>query len=186
MRCIRRAGVALLLAVSWASAGAAQGVGEPSTQAYLGAVAEFFEMPQNEVSILAEWRLPPDEIPVVIFVARRAGISPEALVALRESGRAWGDLTRRYRVDASHFHVPLPNAADPGPLAAAYEQFRSVPTARWREIALGDGDIVGLVNLRVLAQTLGQPPERILSQAGDGTWAELYERLIASFHAPRP
>lgn len=186
MRCIRRAGVALLMAALAASAGVAQEVDEPSTQAYLGAVAEFFELPRSEVSILAEWHLPLDEIPVVLFVARRVGISPEALVALRESGRGWGELTRRYRVDAAHFHVPLPASAEAGPLSAAYQQYRSLPTSRWGEISLGDGDIVGLVNLRLLAQTLNQPPERVLARADGGSWADLYARLISAFHTPRP
>ena len=37
----------------------------------------------------------------VPFLARRAGISPEALVALRGSGSGWVELARRYGVDES-------------------------------------------------------------------------------------
>lgn len=178
MGCIRRVGMVLVLVVASASGGEAQGVSQATREAYFGAVAEFFELPRSEVSILGEWRLPADEIPVVLFLARRAGISPEALVALRGSGEAWAELVVRYRVDASHFHVPLPDGASPGRLGEAYRQYRSLPAERWREVTLGDGDIVGLVNVRVLSQTLKRAPEEVLAGAGSGSWAELYGRLV--------
>jgi hypothetical protein len=39
--------------------------------------------------------------------------------------------------------------------------------------------IVGLVNLRLLSQTLGKAPQEILlSAAGTGSWVDLYARLI--------
>jgi hypothetical protein len=185
VRVIRRVGLALLALAVGATAGAAQSAAEASRQAYFGAVAEFFGLPRSEVIILGEWKLPPDEIPVILFVARRAGVSPEALVALRESGRGWADLSRRYGLDASHFHVPLPAAADPGRLAAAYQGYRTLPTGRWKEIVLADGDIVGLVNLRILAQSLGQAPEGILARAGSGSWAEAYLLLIGDVQRRR-
>ena len=48
-----------------------------------------------EVSILADWEIEADEVPVVLFVATRSGVSPEAVVALRDSGQSWGALTAR-------------------------------------------------------------------------------------------
>lgn len=178
MRCFRRVGMVLALAAGFATGGTAQGVGDAGREAYFGAVAEFFELPRSEVAILGEWRLPADEIPVVLFVARRAGISPEALVALRGSGRGWAELAQRYRVDASHFHVPLPDRANPGRLEAAYRQYRSLPIERWGEVRLEDADIIALVNVRVLAQTLRRAPHEVVAAAGDATWADLYRRLM--------
>ncbi|GMV07859.1 MAG: hypothetical protein AMXMBFR53_41340 [Gemmatimonadota bacterium] len=168
-----------LLAVMLGAAGAA------AQEAYFGAVAEFFALPRSEVAILAEWPLPADEIPVVLFLARRAGISPEALVALRDSGRGWSELAGRYRVDASHFHVPLGDGTDARRLDAAYRQFRGLPPGRWGEVSLRDEDIVSLVNLRVLSQTLRRSPDEILAQAGAGPWADLYARLMGGSR-PRP
>jgi hypothetical protein len=165
------------MAVS-ATAAAGQGAGHADRDAYFGAVAEFFELPRSEVSILGEWRLPDEEIPVVLFMARRAGVSPEALVALRRSGKGWAELAQRYRLDAAQFHVPLPESAPSGVLEGAYRRFRSLAPARWGEISLGDGDIVGLVNLRLLSQTLGKAPQEILAGAGTGSWVEIYARLI--------
>jgi len=176
---IRRAGAALgvLLTVS-APAASGQDASAAATQAYFGAVAEYFVLPRSEVDILGEWRLLEEEIPVVLFLARRGGVSPEAVVALRRSGQGWVALAQRFRLGAAQFHVPLPSSAPLGSLAAAYERFRALPTSRWREIELTDGDIVELVNLRVLAETLRRPPEEILAERARGSWVETYVRLI--------
>ena len=180
MRWIRRIGVALALLGAGTGAVSAQAVPEATKQAYFGAVAECFDLPRSEVNILGEWRLPVDEIPVALYVARRAGVSPEALVALRGAGPGWAELAGRYRVDASHFHVPLADDADAGSLTAVYQRFRALPASRWGEVTLGDADIVGLVNVRLLAQTLKRTPAQVLAGGGTGSWAELYARLIGS------
>lgn len=176
---IRRTGVVVgvVLAAS-APAVSAQETRSSAVEAYFGAVAEYFVLPRSEVDILGEWRLPAEDIPVVLFLARRGGVSPEAVVALRESGQGWAALAARYRMGPAQFHVPLPESASAGSLAGAYERFRSLPTSRWREIELGDDDIVALVNLRVLSETLRRPPQEILAERSRGSWAEVYARLI--------
>lgn len=179
MAFMRRTGVVVgLLWAAWAPPLAAQEAGNPATQAYFGAVAEYFVLPRSEVDILGEWRLPAEEIPVVLWLARRGGVSPEAVVALRRSGQGWAALAERYRMGAAQFHVPLPESAPAGPLAGAYERFRSLPAARWREIDLSDADIVGLVNLRFLSETLRRAPQDVLAERSGGSWVDVYARLI--------
>ncbi|HKJ03572.1 MAG TPA: hypothetical protein VJ997_13985 [Longimicrobiales bacterium] len=179
MRTIRRTAIALLvLAVAGAAGARAQGESTAAREAYFGAVAEFFQLPRSEVTILGDWRLGADEIPVVLFVARKAGVSPEALVALRRSGQGWGELVARYHLTAALFHVPLPDRAAAGVLSSCFDRYRTTPVERWSEITLSDPDIVGLVNLRVLAQTLRMSPEAVLEQSGQGAWHELYLRLL--------
>ena len=146
--------------------------------AYFEAVAGFFRMPPSEVAILGDWEIAPDEIPVVLFVARRAGISPEALVALRRSGRSWSDLIVRYGIGAPALHVPIRDQAPAGALAAAYERYRGTPVADWRTIPLSDADVVALVNVRVIAQTLGLPAEEVIRRTGSvSSYVELFAQL---------
>jgi hypothetical protein len=145
---------------------------------YFRAVAGHFSMPAHEVTILGEWPLPADEIPVVLFVARRSGVSPEAVVALRESGQSWAALTRRYRITPSALHVPIRDDASAGGLAAAYDQYRSTPVAQWDGLTLSDADIIGLVNVRVLSQALRLSAEQVAAASGStATYVELYVRL---------
>lgn len=168
--------VAVLLGAALPAA-AQEGPG--ARQAYFRAVADFFQVSRDEITILGEWNLPPDEMPVVLFVAQRAGVSPEALVALRRSGWGWAELAQRYHLDASHFHVPLSEGAPAGVLADAYESYRAVPPAQWRTLTLSDTEIVTLVNLRLVSQTLRMPAEEVLAQLRPGdSFVSLYGALI--------
>ena len=179
VRSMRRAGVAMAVLLAASAPGAhAQAAGGTGTEAYFGAVAEYFVLPRSEVAILGEWSLPAEEIPVVLFLARRGGVSPEAVVALRRSGQGWAALAERYRMGPAQFHVPLPESAAAGSLEGVYSRFRSLPTSGWREIELTDGDIVGLVNLRLLSETLRRPPQDILAEQAQGSWVAVYPRLI--------
>jgi hypothetical protein len=153
--------------------------GSQAREAYFRAVADFFQVAPGEISVLGEWELPPEEIPVALFVAGRAGVSPEAVVALRRSGWGWQDLARRYHLDASHFHVPLPQGADTGVLSEVYRGYRSLPSEQWRTLTLDDRQIVMLVNLRVISQTLRIPAEEVLSRMSRGTSSvDLYASLL--------
>lgn len=185
MGIIRRTAAALLCSAATSTTALAQ---QPDNQAvYFRAVADFFKLSPTEVSILADWELPADEIPVVLFVAHHAGVSPEALVALRSSGKSWTDLSRRYQVDASAFYVPLPDTADAGILAAAYGRYRALPAARWGEVTLSDRDIVALVNVRILAQTLRRAPEDVIRACRDGrSFVDVFASLLrdAELHPP--
>ena len=159
--------------------GAAPAAGQTpddALDAYYRAVGQFFRVPANEVMILSEWRLAPEEIPVVLYVADRGGISPEAVVALRRGGEGWSALARRYALDATSFHVPLDG--DPGSLARVYTQYRAQPVTRWPAIELREDEIVGLVNLRVLSQALGTTPDSVL-EARDraGSWVAAFGTL---------
>jgi hypothetical protein len=170
--------MALILLAAAANAVTAQ-EDEEARQAYFGAVADFFELPRSEISILGDWRLPPDEIPVVLFVAGRAGVSAEALTALRRSGTSWHNLAARYRVDAGAFHIPLRESAQAGRLANAFARYRALPPARWSEIRLSDADIVALVNVRLLSEVLGISLEDVLRRAGEGeSFVAVYARMV--------
>ena len=152
---------------------------EGQQDAYFRAVAEFFSVSSSEISVLRDWRLTPEEVPVVLFVAERAGISGEALVTLRRSGQSWSALGERYGVGAAALYVPIPDESPAGRLSGVYEQYRSIPPGQWDGIRLSADDIVTLVNVRLLAETLGIPPEDVLRRAGAASsFVQLYGELI--------
>ena len=135
----------------------AQGVDQ-----YYRAAAEHFGVPASEVRIIAEWELPPGEVPVVLFLSRRGGISADAIAALRRNGRSWADLASQYGVHAGQLHVSLDDAVALGPLSRAYEQYRGRPSSGWPSIRLEDGEIVALVNIRFIADALNRPYADVL------------------------
>lgn len=148
----------------------------PQVQEYFRGVASYFRLPAEEVFILGDWRLPPEEVPVVLFLSRRAGVSPEAIAALRRNGQSWDELTRRYELGSEIYRVALP--ADAGSLTRAHSLFQGRPSSQWGSIELTDLEIVSLVNLKVLSEVLSSPPARVL-EARDraGSYPEAYRRL---------
>jgi hypothetical protein len=167
---------AAALALLLAGPLAAQGTDAAALDAYYRAVGGHFGLPPGEVIVLSEWRLPPEEIPVVLYIAERGGISPDAVVALRQGGTGWSVVARRYALDAGSFHVRLDG--DAGSLGAVYEQYSGRPQSQWSGIQLTDPDLVALVNLRVLSEVLDSPPVAVV-QARDraGSWVGAYRAL---------
>ena len=158
----------LFVVVCGAVPGAAQ------SDPYLAAVAEHFEVPRAEMGILAEWSVPADEIPVVLFVAARGGASRDALLALRRRGTPWLTIAGRYGLHAGNFHYPISTPPDSGPLQGAYAAFAETPSARWSEVQLDDRAVILLVNLRFLAEHLDLEAVRVaeaLVATGSGTAA---------------
>lgn len=147
-------------------------------EAYFRAVGEHFDAPFQEVTIISEGGVSPDEVPVVVFLAQGAGISADALIALRRVGRPWQDVAKRFGLDTNTFHLPLPEGEYLGPLSRVYEEFRDRPVGEWSDIHLGDEDIIALVNLRVLLDRTGARPGRILRVREEaGSFLAAFPRL---------
>lgn len=169
-------GLSLLLALA---SGVSAQVSGGALDGYFRAAGEHFGVAAAEVQILAEWDLLPEEVPVVLFMAQRGGISADAVAALRGSGRPWADLGSRYGVHAGLLHVDLPDDAELGPLARAYGEYRSRPSSGWSGIRLEDREVVILVNVRFLAAAVNRPAAEVLAAvARAGSAPAAYEMLV--------
>ena len=119
MNTARKLAFWLLLASAPLALSAQVGGGGEDAAAYARAVGEHFRVPPEEVAVLSEWGLAIEEIPVVLFLARRGGMSADALATLKRGGQSWFQLAQRSGLDAGSFLVPLPESAGGGPLASA-------------------------------------------------------------------
>lgn len=146
--------------MGWSTLASAQT--SPAREGYLGSVSEHFRVSLEEVRILGEWRLSPDEIPVVLFVASRGGVSPDAVATLRGDGQSWDAVTRRFGLGPVDFHIPFTEDVSQGLLARAYDGFGSRPRSAWDALRLRDQEIIALVNIRFLSVQMRVSPERIL------------------------
>ena len=147
--------------------------------AYLRAVADHFQVPVEEVNLLGEWDLQTDEIPVVLFLADRAGVSPDALAALRRNGGAWREIAGRYGLGVGAFYVPLPEGGPFGVLYRAYTEFRNLPRGQWNTVELTDVEITAMVNVRVLSEHMDVTPVRVLrSREEAGSFAAGFPSLL--------
>jgi len=147
--------------------------------AYFRALAQYFEVPVDEVNILGDWDVAPDEVPVVLFIAGQAGVSPDALIGLRRGGHSWQGVARQLGMGSRSFHIPLPENEGLGSLGRAYGEFRARHPREWNRIELQDPDIIFMVNIRVLSEQVGVPPIRVLRVRDEaGSFAAGFARLL--------
>lgn len=168
-RCARGvffAGLLLPLLAPGVAQGQRAGQGNADEAAFLRAVGKHYGTPRSEVLVLSRWGLAAREIPVVLRLSKRAGVSPDVVVAQRRQGDSWMEIARGYSVHAGDFHVPIEGAA--GFLSAAYARFNARPASEWREISLSDEEVIGLVHVRFLSRALGLPPGKVLAAMGNG------------------
>ena len=84
-----------------------------------------------------------------------------------------------YGVSAAALHVPIPEQSSAGEIATLYQQYRSTPESGWADIQLKSAEIVALINVRLLAQTLGISPAEVLAQSEEAdSFVKLFGELI--------
>ncbi len=129
------------------------------------AVANYYQVPEREVIVLRERRIPDDEIPVALFIAQRAAVPAATIVGLRLGGSSWWDISVRFGIEPDVYYVPVAVAPGP-PYGKAYGHYKK-PRNRWNTIVLSDADIVNLVQLRFLSDHYRVPPEQIIKLRQD-------------------
>ena len=143
--------------------------------------AEYFQISEEEAVILSQWRLAEEEVPVVLFLADRGGVSPDVVVAQRRDGTGWLPIARTLGIHAGDFHVDLPQNS--GGLASVMNEYRSHPTARWHQMDLTDRDVTALVNVRFLSRYLEVSPQEVVAAWGEeGSFVQAFFALGRRAH----
>ncbi len=150
-----------------------------SPDGYLRAVALHFEVPLEEVQVLADWGLPMEEVPVVLLMAERSGVASDAIIALRRGGASWMSLAQRYGLDAGTFHISLTADEAGDLLGAVRDRFQSAPPGQWAGIQLSDSEVVALVNVRILSRELGVSAGRVVeARTASDDFVQAYGTLL--------
>lgn len=140
-----------------------------SVSAHIGdfhvAVANYYHVPEREVIVIRERRIPDDEIPVALFIARHAGVPWARVVDMRLRGDSWWDISVRLGVSPDVYYVPVAVVSGP-PYGRALGHYKKKHRKEWRTIVLTDADVVNLVELRFLSEHYRVPPERIIELRG--------------------
>jgi hypothetical protein len=131
------------------------------------AIGDHYKQPEKEIVVVRKRGVPDEELPVVFYLASRAGVSPAAIIKLRLGGKSWMDITFHYGLTAQIYYIDL--GRNPGPpYGKAYGHFKNKPRKQWGKIVLGDADIVNFVNLRFLSSHYGYSPDEIIRMRSAG------------------
>ena len=129
------------------------------------AVANYYQVPEREVIVIRERRIPDDEIPVALFIARHAGVPWMRVVDMRLRGDSWWDISVRLGVRPDVYYVPVTVVSGP-PYGRALGHYKNKHRKQWSTIVLSDADVVNLVELRFLSEHYKVAPERIIELRG--------------------
>ena len=142
-------------------------IGPEGLRAFYLSVGEYYRVPENEVIIVRERKIPDEELPVVFFIAGRAGVDPNVIVDLRIGGSSWYSISVQYGIYPDVYYIPL--AVDPEPpYGKAYGYYKKRPKSEWKKIQLADADIINLVNLRFISEHYNYVPENIIKMRSEG------------------
>lgn len=132
------------------------------------AVGHVYGIPVTRVSHYAPTWLHPEELPVVYLVAREARVSPEIVIALREQGWSWVDITYHLGISPGIFVAHLPTRIGP-PFGHAHGYWRKRGRTHYRYLT--DRHVVDYVNAYLWAQYHRRPvTEVIVVRERYGDW----------------
>ena len=123
--------------------------------------SQYYGVAEKEVVIIREKGIPDDEIPVVLFLASRARVTPDAIWRLRLQRKSWMDISLHFGLGADIFYVPVKGVFGP-PYGNAYGYYSKTPRNKWKKIVLKDDDIINFVNLRFVSEHYGYAPEEVI------------------------
>lgn len=118
-------------------------------------VGVYFGVPEREVIVVREQRVPDIELPVVFLIARHTRAAPSAVVSLRLAGVSWWDIAERLRANPEIFVV------------AAGPPYGRAQSTR-RKHRLPDAQIIEFANVRFLSEYHRVPVERIYAMRSRG------------------
>ena len=152
------------------ASGADPGVspGDEVLNGFLLAVGDYYRIPQKEVMIIRERGIPPYEIPVALFIAKRARVAPEIVMDFRLRDNDWLYTTIRFGLGPEIFYFPVGGVVRDPPYGRVYGYYQHKPKKEWKTILLRDDDIITLVNLKLISEHYGYPPETIIKMRSEG------------------
>jgi len=131
------------------------------------AIGSFYHVPEKEMKVVVEKKIPDEEWPVVFFIARRAKVSPEKVIELRLGGKNWMQISLHYGINADAYYVPAERVSGP-PYGKAYGHYKNKKRSNWNHITLSDTDIINFVNLRFLSEHYGYSADEIIKLRSSG------------------
>jgi len=143
-------------------------IGEKGLKGFHIAVGEYYRVPEREVVVIKQRRIPDEEIPVVFFIAARARVSPTAIIDFRLGGKTWMEIAFHYGLHPDIFYVPVKGEVKGPPYGKAYGHFKNKARRESGRIVFKDEEVINLVNLKFISEHYGYPPEAVIKMRSEG------------------
>lgn len=142
-------------------------IGSEGIKSFYFSISKYYDVPETQVERTRERRISDEELPVVFFIAGKAGVNPQVIIDLRLGGSSWYDISVKYGIYSNAYYVPLESHPGP-PYGNAYGYYKNKPRKEWKKIRLNDEDIINLVNLKFMSEYYNYKPEKIIEMRKAG------------------
>ncbi len=163
-------GLVVLVSNSYLDAGVNVNINLGSTESanYYRSIARYNNVSDQDVYFVRKKGVPDEELPVIFYLASLAAVSPSLVADEYKPGISLYDLTRIFGLNPEIYHYPVKFRVDGPPYGKAYGYYRNKPKKEWKNIKLGNADIINLVNLRFISESNGVDPEDIIKRRAGG------------------
>jgi hypothetical protein len=149
-------------------------IGDEGIRSFHIAIGEYYRVPEQQVVVVQQRRIPEDEIPVVMFVSKWGRARTEDVINLRLGGRSWADIFVQYHINPAVLYVPVAEVSGP-PYGKAYGHYKDKQRRNWRTVRLDDDDVVNLVNLKFISEHSRCSVADVIKLRTEGrSFAEIY------------
>ncbi len=142
-------------------------IGDGGIKGFYLAIGEHYDVPEKEIVVVRKQSVPDEQLPVVFFLARKGGVSPETIIKLRLGGKSWMEITAHLGLAADIFYVPTKRPPGP-PYGKAYGHFKNKKKDQWHTVKLSDVEIVDLVNLSFISAHYGCSADDVIELRAAG------------------
>jgi hypothetical protein len=118
-------------------------------------IGNYYHVPERDVVVIHDRAVPPDELPVVFYVAQRARISPTVVVDLRRHGMSWADIAFHFRLDPTIYYF---EGGPPYGKAYGY----------WKKHAPRDPEVIDAINVHFLSDYHRVSPDVVWTERSRG------------------
>ncbi|MCU7494605.1 MAG: hypothetical protein HF314_01675 [Ignavibacteria bacterium] len=145
-------------------------IGGGGVNSFYLSIGNYFRVPEREVVVVRERRIPDEEIPVVFYIAQRARVPYREIIGCRQRGMSWMDITYHYNLGPD---IYFPGEVQGPPYGKAWGH-RKKERAAYR-----DYEIVNAVNSRFMSDYHHCSPDEIRHLRGQGvSYVQINDRYV--------
>jgi hypothetical protein len=127
-------------------------------------MGNYFNVSEKQILACTKTHILEEELPVVFFLAQKAGGTPEVIAGDHAGGMSWMKIARHFNLGPRVFYVPVGGKVKNMPYKKIYENYQGNKS----RIQLSDPDIVNLVNLKFMSNHFGHDPGEIIQMRSKG------------------
>lgn len=109
--------------------------GSGGIDGFIFSMGQYYGVPERDIVVIRERGIYEEELPVVFFIARMAGVDPGLVADLRMRGMSWMDITYYFGLRPDVYYVPVVVHR----YVPAYGYYNSHPRGTWKRRPAGSG-----------------------------------------------